>query len=71
MTIEVTQAYINGAMLILASLTLLFLRRKYINELVYVEHKSIIDTIIFPFVLFFIWIALTAFINPIYYIKYL
>ena len=71
MTIEILQAYINGAMLILASITLLFLRWKYIDKVSYPEHKFMLELIIFPLVFLFIWAALTAFINPIYYIKYL
>ena len=71
MTIEILQAYTNGAMFILASLTLLFLRWKYARKMTDKMDKFLIDIVIFSFVLFFLWAALTAFINPIYYIKYL
>lgn len=71
MTIEILQAYINGAMLVLGGLVLLLIRWRYTRKITDRLDKYFLDIVIFPLVLFCIWAALTAFINPIYYIKYL
>lgn len=71
MTTEMIQPLINGLIFALSALVVIYTRFKYIRRFEILEMRFIMDLLFLALALLFIWAALTAFLNPIYYIKYL